>query len=268
MLSALHKFTFIRNCCAIAVLMLHFVGSAQAEITSVEEAINKAGRQRMLSQRIAKTYIQIGLTVEERNSRSVLKESILNINQSLRELKAFAPTPQIKQSYVQVEQKWLALKSLLRPESVINVGDAQAVINASAELLKQAELATKQLQEYSGKNLGRLVNIAGRQRMLSQRISMLAQAREWSIPIAEPELEGRRQEFITAMGILETASETTPEIRNELLLVSNQWIFLNQAITEKATSKEARMKNIATTSERILEVLDGVTLMYSKKRTN
>ena len=39
-------------------------GEALAQITDLNSAINKAGRQRMLSQRMAKAYFQIGQQVE------------------------------------------------------------------------------------------------------------------------------------------------------------------------------------------------------------
>ncbi len=265
MINAIFSLKLFRSCSVLFLLLWCFV--ANAAITTIEEAINKAGRQRMLSQRVAKAYIQIGLMGENRLSRKVLAESVASIDQSLVELKAFAPTPLISDLYVRIEQKWRVLKARVQ-DGTMTVQNAKAVLQASDDLLAQAELATKQFQLYSGKNLARLVNIAGRERMLSQKIAMLAQAREWSLVVSSDELEGLRQEFVKAMQILESASETTPQIKVELSLAHGQWLFLNQAIQEKDLDRQVRIKNIATTSERILEALDQVTAMYANRHVN
>ena len=46
------------------VLALLTVTSAWAEITTLSSAINKAGRQRMLTQRIVKAYCLVGMSVQ------------------------------------------------------------------------------------------------------------------------------------------------------------------------------------------------------------
>jgi nitrate/nitrite-specific signal transduction histidine kinase len=52
------------------------VPSAFAQIQSMNEAINKSGRQRMLSQRMAKAYLQIGQGIAVERSRKILALSI------------------------------------------------------------------------------------------------------------------------------------------------------------------------------------------------
>jgi len=53
-----------------SVLLAFFLtlagNEALAQISDINSAINKAGRQRMLSQRMAKAYFQIGLQIEHR----------------------------------------------------------------------------------------------------------------------------------------------------------------------------------------------------------
>jgi len=62
----------------IGVLLLAFglAGAAQAQISDINSAINKAGRERMLSQRMAKAYFQLGLGVDVDRSKRVLDSSI------------------------------------------------------------------------------------------------------------------------------------------------------------------------------------------------
>jgi hypothetical protein len=58
-----------------------------------------------------------------------------------------------------------------------------------------------QLEQVSGKPVGKLVNIAGRQRMLSQRVAKfyLAQTWEATVPNAQAELDKARAEFVAAL---------------------------------------------------------------------
>ena len=103
---------------AIFGLLLAFAlsvagGDALAQISDVNSAINKAGRQRMLSQRMAKAYFQIGQQVEVARSKKILDSSVSTFDRQLVELKNFAPTPEIKENYLKLEKSWLAYKDLL-----------------------------------------------------------------------------------------------------------------------------------------------------------
>lgn len=58
--AALTRRKFLIGVCGIGVAALLPIDSAWAAIANGNEAINKAGRLRMLSQRIAKAYCQVG----------------------------------------------------------------------------------------------------------------------------------------------------------------------------------------------------------------
>ncbi|MFD2270958.1 hypothetical protein ACFS07_06995 [Undibacterium arcticum] len=103
--------------------------------------------------------------------------------------------------------------------------------------------------------------------MLSQRIAKFQQALEWRVADtnARTEIDKARSEFIKAHAELKRAVQDTPEIRNELELAEMQWIFFDNAIqSDTVSSKKAAPSTVATTSERILEVMDHVTGLYEK----
>src|SRR4051812_11225456 len=67
-----------------------------AQVVNMNDAINKSGRQRMLSQRLAKSYLQIGQEIDAERSKKILDNSVTLFERQLAELKDFAPTPENK----------------------------------------------------------------------------------------------------------------------------------------------------------------------------
>ena len=67
-------------------------------------------------------------------------------------------------------------------------------------------------------------------------------------------------EFKQAMVILAAAPLSTQGIRNELGLGESQWLFFDAALQRKPDARG--LEAVATTSERLLEVMDKLTGLY------
>ena len=238
-----------------------------AQVTNINDAINKAGRQRMLSQRLAKAYLQLGQTIDVEHSKRILDISVTLFDRQLAELRTFASTADNKLTLTEMEKSWSNYKQLLTGKAP-NQQDARNIMSVNEEVLALAQTATEQLEKFSGNTSGKLVNISGRQRMLSQRMAKFYQALQWGVAPADAatKLEQSRNDFIKGMQVLDTAHSNTSRIRDELTLASQQWSFFDSALRQNgdATNRTLYAATVATTSERILEVMDDITGLYQQ----
>lgn len=254
--------TFFFTC--MVVLLSGVNNFALAEIKDLNSAINKAGRQRMLSQRMAKAYLQIGQNIDTERSSKVLESSISLFDRQLVELKNYAPTPEAKDTFLKLEKEWLAYKDILIGAAPSREG-AKKVMEISDKVLQLSHDGTLQLVRLSKTESGPLVGVAGRQRMLAQRMAKFYQAANWGVAPANgaAELDKARKEFNTGLKALDSAPATTQVIKAELELARQQWMFFENALGNGGTKAE-RATAIATTSERLLEVMDKVTSLFEK----
>jgi hypothetical protein len=250
-----------------AGLALSIVPTARAQVIDVNDAINKAGRQRMLSQRLGKAWLALGQEIEPYFARQVLDTSLALFDRQLVELKAFAPSPQIKATYADLEAVWSDYKAAL-VGALPAKDNAVRIIELDSRVLALAHQGTLQYETASAKPVGKLVNIAGRQRMLSQRAAKFFLAQVWDsgVTIARAELDKARAEFVGAHEVLVKAPEATPQIRAELELARNQWVFFDNALQQGKQSGlgAQRAADVFRASENILQVMDRVTGMYAR----
>jgi hypothetical protein len=238
-----------------------------AQVQDLNDAINRAGRQRMLSQRMAKAWLALGMEVENGSARQVLDASMALFERQLAELKAYAPSTPIRTTYQDLDAVWSEYKAALMDSKPAR-DRVPALVVLDARVLALAHQGTGQYEAASGKPVGKLVNVCGRQRMLSQRCAKfyLAMAWECGVVDARAELEKARNEFTAALALLATASQATPQIKDELELARQQWVFFENALQfgNQAGQGNRRAAEVFRSSENILAVMDRVTGLYAR----
>ncbi len=245
------------------MLMPIFHSSAQAQL-ALASAINRTARFRALSQRIAKAYCQLYLNVQPALARDVLlstRHMVAAGGEELAKGLNTGPWPADIAALLGGIQKHVdVLNSLLTmPPTHESV---RAVALQVDKFLITANTTTETIEKLSAAGSARLLNTVGRQRMLSQRLAknyflVAAKLGETTTP---QQMNADAAEFKATLSGLAKLPITTANIRNELTLGEQQWVFFEAALRNKPD--ESGLKNVATASERLLEVMDKLTGLY------
>lgn len=224
------------------------------------QAINRAGQQRMLSQRLVKLYALACAKTESAAVAALMRESVQRVEDNLAALEEELSAATYGDLLAAARAGWQAMRPLLQAQP-------QAARLAQLDTLAEAVLAQAHALVLALESCGLaaqvgVINLSGRQRMLSQRMAKLALLRAAGGGHGAPDraMEETAQAFEDGMARLEAAPLSTPEIRQMLERGRSAWRELRTATAQ--AGQPAGRTRLAGASEELLELFDRLTEAY------
>ena len=277
----------------ILVLVFSFlIFDSQVMAATADEfavALNLSGRQRMLSQKMTKEYLMVANGIDVDNNKKSCLGTIKLFDASLNQLingdEDFdVPTPpndDIKTQLGTVKGLWTEFKGIIEP--ACTTGDKTAdVLSKIAEknvpLLKNMHKAVGMYEAASSsaglKSGGKVINVAGRQRMLSQRMT-----KEVLLITIKQDLEGNVEKLQSSRDLFDASlnnlingnddegisAPANDNIKNQLLVVKKLWTPFKVAIDKVIADKKADadgLNTISTTNVPLLKEMNKAVSMY------
>jgi nitrate/nitrite-specific signal transduction histidine kinase len=250
------KFTYT----IIFTLFLFIEINAQTMTTGA--AINKAGKQRMLTYRMAKNYIAIGAGIKTDEALKEMDEAASIFNENFNDLMIFAKNKEVKDALNVVAGLWakFRLKAIETPvaeNALVVIADAGILVNACNNVVEK-------IMSTSGSKIVMVPNMCGRQRMLSQKMAVFYLAAYWKLPYPNlsKELSETMANFDTGLSYLLSAEINNEETTSILKLQQGEWEFLKKSLN--INTENLSPGSIYSSTNLLLKNFDRLTGMYEK----
>jgi two-component system, response regulator PdtaR len=237
----------------------HIIQSAH-----LAEAVNRSGQLRMLSQRVVKLHLLQAAGVQVAHHAALLQESLEWVDGNFALLRKNLSQPTYGDLLEQVAHTWGQLKASLAQ------GDMAAMEQYAEALLLGAERLTSSLERSGVGAPLHVLNLAGRQRMLSQRFSKYAllglMGDDAGVAAALEPLRAAQREFEEALTYLNGIPLSTPDIHGTLAAAGVAWLEM-VAAAQTAQRLGARkgathVEALAAGSETLLGIFDQLSTHY------
>ena len=228
------------------------------------EAINRAGQLRMLSQRAVKLYALTEAGVRTPETAALLADSISLVDDTLTILVRSLSKATFGDLVDAVASAWQVLKRLLQAPPLAS--RFEKVDSAAEAVLLRSEHLTDNLEGSGFAIALHVINVAGRQRMLSERLAkatVLAGAMTGTAAASARDVAAGAAEAIAdGLDYLSNLPLTNAEISADLVLATAIWEEYHLALTGCGTPEG--LDRVAQLSEQMLDRFDRLTTRYER----
>jgi hypothetical protein len=222
--------------------------------------IDIAGRQRMLSQRIAKDYLYRGRGIATDKADAQLKESIAQFKKNQRELAQMINNSEIKNLLSFVNMSLDELEGITKKP--FNMNNAQLVLDLSESMLEGSQYIVDSIKNSLNIKESKIVAKSGRQRMLAQRIAKYYIAYQVGIKDTNTVEQMKRavNDFSSTHKMLMENKDNTATINRKLSKVDKLWKVVYKFYLN--ITKGGLPFIVFTSTDDITKMMDDVTKLY------
>jgi len=222
--------------------------------------INIAGKQRMLSQRIAKDYIYQGKKIATSKASKQLKASLGEFSKAHKYLLSSINDPEIVNLLAFVEMSNEDFKSIVNQP--FNLDNAQLALDLSESMLEGSQYVVDSLTSVLNHKESDIVAKAGKQRMLAQRIAKYYISYQAGIKDKNSvyQMEEAVKTFSLNLNDLMKNSTNTPKINQKLSEVNKLWKIVYKFYLK--IEKGGLPFIVFTTTDDITKKMDEITKLY------
>ena len=246
---------------AISIVFLALLTQGAWAATTAE-LINIAGMQRMLSQKIAKAYFFYGKGVRPSKTKKQLLDSIALFDKNHQIIQSSVSDSNVQDMLMFIEMSKDELLPLAKQP--FNKDNGSLMLDYSETLLEGSNDIVKRIEATTKSKTDKIVNISGRQRMLTQRIAKFYIAYQSGFKDVNTinQLKQSVKEFEDAHIILINNKSNTTQISNELNKVAKLWNIVSKFY--KDVERGGLPVIVLSSTDKIMTSMNNVTKMYVK----
>ncbi len=220
--------------------------------------VDRAGKQRMLSQRMVKDYFYVAKGVNELNALKQLKKSFIHFKRTQRKLNDVISDSEIKNLIAFVDMNLKEFATLSKEKYTIDNGII--MLDLSESILEGSDYVVKALTK--GEKSNEIINTAGKQRMLSQRIAKYYIAYQVGIKDNNTigQMKASVKEFDDNLKYLLALKENTAQITKKLKKVAMKWAIVYKFYLN--IEKGGLPKIVFSTTDKITKEMDDIVALY------
>jgi len=234
--------------------------SNSSVVSDTVKLIDMAGKQRMLSQRIAKDYLYAGEKIALAKANKQLKESLDELLSAHKVLVESINDPEIRNLLAFVEMSSEDFKTTANES--FNLDNAQLVLDLGESMLEGSQYVVDSLKKTVKINESKIVGRAGKQRMLAQRIAKYYIAYQAGIKDKNTvdQMKAAVKAFSESHEILMKNAVNTPEINRKLNQIDRLWKIVYKFYLN--IEKGGLPLIVFNTTDNITKKMNDITKLY------